>query len=151
MADVLLFVSTAAAWHYYYSATTRSSSQTSITPAVLQEQNAVTSNAIIELYRNDTAFRLLAETEGALTQQRDAEDDDKLLQGIRFAQQKGVIDPAYVPEPYKTIDVLGKTPEQVANTILQQVNNDAKTTSSGSIIVLVGLSGTGKGTSYISS
>ena len=40
-------------------------------------------------------------------------------------------------------DRLGKTPEEVAQVIIDDVG-DAK--SSGSVVVLVGLSGTGKGT-----
>lgn len=48
-----------------------------------------------------------------------------------------------VPEEYQAIDVLGKTPEQVAQTIVDSVGSAAET---GCVIVLCGLSGTGKGT-----
>ena len=84
-------------------------------------------------------------------------DDDKLQKGIDFAKSKGVLDPHYIPEPYVSIDVLGKTPEQVAQLILDDLGeaaaaprntNEGVDTNdrTGSVIVLVGLSGTGKGT-----
>jgi GTPase SAR1 family protein len=71
--------------------------------------------------------------------------------GIEYAQMKGVIDVNYVPQPYVAIDVYNKTPEDVADTILQYVqdhpeNSDDGSSDSGYVIVLVGLSGTGKGT-----
>lgn len=79
---------------------------------------------------------------------RDNEDDSKLAKGIAFAQQKGVLDPKHVPQPYTQIDVLGKTPEEVATTIITQVQEKSKETNKtkGSVVVLCGLSGTGKGT-----
>ena len=96
----------------------------------------------------------LATYEGDLTVTRDREDDEKLQKGIDFAKAKGVIDPNFEPEPYVQIDVLGKSPDQVADTILaavQESNNQngdeaAASGGSGKVIVLVGLSGTGKGT-----
>ena len=114
---------------------------------LLQQQNAATSSALIDHYANATAFATLAQYEGDLTLQRDAEDDAKLQVGIDFAKQKGVIDPSFVPEPYVQIDVLGKTPHQVAEIILHHVR-DSKHNKTGdsNVIVLVGLSGTGKGT-----
>lgn len=118
---------------------------------LLQKQNAETSNALIDYYEAIsgstngnpdavTNFTKLAEYEGALTASRDQEDGDKLQKGIDYAKEKGVIDPDFVPQPYVEIDVLGKTPDQVADEILQQVNVES------GVIVLVGLSGTGKGT-----
>jgi cytidylate kinase len=49
-----------------------------------------------------------------------------------------------VPEPYITVDVLGKTPDEVAQSILQSCGE--ADLEHGTVIVLVGLSGTGKGT-----
>jgi hypothetical protein len=46
----------------------------------------------------------------------------------------------FQPEPYHMIDVLGKTPEDVVNVILNDVGDKAQ---SGALIVLCGLSGTG--------
>jgi cytidylate kinase len=140
---------------------------------ILQSQNAVTSQAVIQYLQSEPSFQQLASYEGQLTQQRDTEDDEKLDKGIQYAQQKGVIDPHYVPEPYITVDVLQQTPAVVADTILQYVQNHpmvpitstTNTTDGGDgvapqveeapplqqpergyVIVLVGLSGTGKGT-----
>ncbi|KAG7352712.1 hypothetical protein IV203_008760 [Nitzschia inconspicua] len=117
----------------------------------LKKQNAETSNAIIEHWKESAAFLALAKMEGDLTIQRDNEDAVKLEKGIDFAKGKGVIDPNYVPEPYVELDVLGKTPSTVADEILAIIKsgnnyNSATNESAGSVIVLCGLSGTGKGT-----
>lgn len=113
---------------------------------ILKEQNASTSNAIIEEYKENPLFTKLATFEGNSTLARDKEDDVKLAKGIRFAQQKGVLDPKHKPEPYTTIDVLGKTPDQVAGQIMESVESSSSKKKKGSVIVLCGLSGTGKGT-----
>jgi hypothetical protein len=124
----------------------------SISYQLLKKQNAETSNAILDVYASSTSFAKLAKFEGDSTVQRDQEDADKLQVGIDYAKAKGVIDATYIPEPYVHLDVLGKTPDQVAEEILQQVfategtddSTTATTASSGSVIVLCGLSGTGK-------
>lgn len=114
---------------------------------LLKKQNAETSNAIIEHYASNGDFAKLSKFEGDLTVNRDKEDADKLQVGIDYAKSKGVIDPKYVPEPYVNLDVLGKTPDEVATTIIETVEKaNAGNASSGSVIVLCGLSGTGKGT-----
>jgi hypothetical protein len=126
------------------------SSSGPISYELLQLQNAATSNAVIQFFHNDPAFERLSTYEGHLTQQRDAEDDAKLLLGIQYAQEKGVLDPHFAPEPYIAIDVLNRTPDHVADTILQHVQETQNQSDahgrSGYVIVLVGLSGTGKGT-----
>jgi hypothetical protein len=117
-----------------------------ITLELLQQQNAETSNALMDHWKDSTKFDALAQREGALTLARDEEDGTKLQVGIDYAKSKGVIDPNYIPEPYVTIDVLGKTPEQVADemlSIVEQGGDDVDATK-GSVIVLCGLSGTGK-------
>lgn len=114
---------------------------------LLKQQNAETSNALIEHWKDSADFAKLATYEGDLTIRRDEEDGVKLQKGIDFAKNKGVIDPNYVPEPYVHIDVLGKTPDMVASEILTKVKEEEKTgDAAGSVIVLCGLSGTGKGT-----
>ena len=110
---------------------------------LLKKQNAETSNAIIDHWASSSDFAKLAKFEGDLTVNRDKEDADKLQVGIDYAKAKGVIDPKYVPEPYVNLDVLGKTPDQVATTIIESVQK-ASDASGGSVIVLCGLSGTGK-------
>jgi hypothetical protein len=116
-----------------------STNMTELTLDVLKKQNAETSAAVIHLLENDADFQKLAQYEGDLTVARDNEDAEKLQKGIDFAKAKGVIDPDYKPEPYLPIDVLGKSPDQVADEILEKLGD-------GTVLVLVGLSGTGKGT-----
>lgn len=146
--------------------TTPSTVPPRISMALLQQQNAGTSAAVIEFFSNNdndndnekTPFERLAQSEGDLTVARDAEDGEKLQVGIDIAKAKGVIDPHFVPDPYVDIDVLGKSPDQVASEILARVRANqqqdeaaesataTKKQQQGSVIVLVGLSGTGKGT-----
>lgn len=147
--DFALFAASAAlVGRFAYSTKASSSSskpngdKTAITLDLLQKQNAETSSALIETYANSAKFIKLSQYEGDLTMSRDAEDDAKLQVGIDFAKKKGVIDPKFVPEPYVQIDVLGKSPAQVAHIILDHVKGGAD----NNVIVIVGLSGTGKGT-----
>ena len=111
--------------------------------ALLQSGDDRTSNAIIEAFKGDAAFTSFAqkETDGILA--RDAEDDEKLAAGIKMAVAKGVV-PAEPPlEKVTTIDVLGKSADQVAASIIKSLGDAPK---SGCVLVLQGLSGTGKGT-----
>lgn len=117
-----------------------------ITLDLLKKQNAQTSNALIDHWKDSADFLKLAKYEGDLTIRRDEEDGVKLQKGIDFAKSKGVIDPNYVPEPYVHIDVLGKSPDAVASEILTIVKKNSTESGEGSVIVLCGLSGTGKGT-----
>ena len=107
---------------------------------LLAKQNAETSSALIDYLALNEDFQSLSTYEGDLTVARDREDAEKLQKGIDFAKAKGVIDPDFQPEPYVSIDVLGKTPDQVADLILETSATD------NTVIVLVVLSGTGKGT-----
>mmetsp|Transcript_27442 Transcript_27442/g.60564 ORF Transcript_27442/g.60564 Transcript_27442/m.60564 type:complete len:326 (-) Transcript_27442:2237-3214(-) len=117
----------------------------SISYELLAKQNAETSNALIDNLAGSEAFVFLATKEQELTIGRDNEDAVKLEKGIQFAKDKGVLDPNYVPQPYVKIDVLGKNPSIVADEILGKVKGDGDQ-NTGSVIVLCGLSGTGKGT-----
>ena len=143
----LIFLSiekaTTAARHRHWHCSLRKTPNMTITYAILKEQNATTSNAIIEHYESNTSFQKLSKFEGDSTIQRDREDDIKLAKGIAFAQKKGVLDPHHVPQPYTEIDVLGKTPQDVAQIIMNQISG-ASSKGKGSVIVLCGLSGTGK-------
>lgn len=75
--------------------------------------------------------------------QRDKEDSEKLQKCIDLALEKGVLSKDFVPEPYIKVDMLGKSAEDVANEILDHVATNSRLSE---VIVLVGLSGTGKGT-----
>jgi len=114
-----------------------------ITREILERQDASTSTSIIDHYSDSLLFHRLALYEGTETVKRDEEDASKLAQGIEFARSKGVIDPNFKPEPYVPIDVVGKSPTEVSNLILTHMRNSK---SDRSVVVLVGLSGTGKGT-----
>ncbi len=89
-----------------------------LTHAILSEQNATTTNAIIGHYASSPDFAALSELEGAGILMRDVEDASKLQRGVDIARGKGVLDPDFVPEEYISIDVLGKSPEDVADEIL---------------------------------
>lgn len=110
--------------------------------ALLKKQNAETSNAVIENFNTDETFLAFSKSEADGIIKRDAEDDEKLAAGIQIALDKGVISKDYVPEDYITIDVKGKTADNVADEIISQCGDTGK----GLVIVLCGLSGTGKGT-----
>jgi len=114
-----------------------------VTYGLLKKQNAETSNAVISHFAENTNFLKLAEAEGAQIRQRDQEDADKLQKGINLALDKGVLSKDFVPEEYITVNVLGKSAEAVADEILEHVASNA---ADSNVIVLVGQSGTGKGT-----
>lgn len=99
----------------------------------------------LQLYADSEDFATLAKLEGDAILAWDQEDSLKLQAGIDFAKEKGVVDPNYVPEPYVEIDVLGKNPDSVCDIIIGYVEESKEAAASaGSVIVLCGLSGTGK-------
>lgn len=77
----------------------------------------------------------------ALIVSRDAEDAEKLQVGVDEAIKKGVLPSDLAPPSYTPIDVLGKTADEVAEEIIDKLPKEG-----GCIVILVGLSGTGKGT-----
>eukprot|EP00930_Biecheleria_cincta_P093513 TRINITY_DN8392_c0_g1_i1.p1 TRINITY_DN8392_c0_g1~~TRINITY_DN8392_c0_g1_i1.p1 ORF type:complete len:752 (+),score=175.58 TRINITY_DN8392_c0_g1_i1:67-2322(+) len=111
--------------------------------ALLKVSDDSTSNAIISAFKDDTTFRILSqkETDGILS--RDAEDDEKLAAGIAKAVAKGVVEKSPPVEKTCKINVLGKSADVVAAEILRHLGDAPKT---GCVLVLQGLSGTGKGT-----
>lgn len=110
---------------------------------VLKLENDKTTTAVIELLKADPAFIKFAQAEGDGISKRDEEDGSALEAGINMAKAKGVLPSDMVPTPYQEIDVLGKTGTEVAQEIISKVGEAA---TKGCVIVLVGLSGTGKGT-----
>lgn len=115
----------------------------SISREIIQGQDADTSTTIISFLDGNAEFDKLSQFEGNLISQRDEEDGTKLAAGIRISIDRGSLPRDHVAEPYKIIDVLGKTPSEVAQIIIDDV---AENSSSGAVIVMCGLSGTGKGT-----
>ncbi len=114
-----------------------------LTWSVLQQQDAATSTAVIAALENDADFLAASEAQAKAIRQRDDEDDEKLALGIKAAIAKKVLPDDLVPQPYHEIDVLGKTPDEVARGIIGHIGEAANT---GCVIVMCGLSGTGKGT-----
>ena len=111
--------------------------------AVLEASDDSTTNAIIAAFKTDATFVSLAQAETSGILGRDKEDGDKLATGIALAVQKGVL-PANPPvEAVTKIDVLGKSADAVAGEIIRKLG-DAP--AAGCVLVLQGLSGTGKGT-----
>merc|ERR1712196_191312 len=70
-------------------------------------------------------------------------DDEKLAKGIQISIDQGVIPKQEVPPKYQAIDVKGKSPDDVCDEMLKCCGEAA---TKGCVIGLVGLSGTGKGT-----
>lgn len=110
--------------------------------ALLQRQDALTSEAVIAQLRGDPSFEVLSLREAADTAARDRADDEKLQAGVDVAVAKGVLPAGLVPAPYTTISVEGMSTDAITAAIMSALPGGGK----GSVIVLVGLSGTGKGT-----
>ena len=111
---------------------------------ILQAQDHSTSAAIISGLEGDGDFESFATAQGDAIIKRDAEDDDKLAAGIQISVDAGVLPKLEEPPVYTKIDVLGKSPAEVCAVIKNAVGEDAA--NAGCIVVLCGLSGTGKGT-----
>merc|ERR1719424_2645519 len=107
--------------------------------AVLEEQNSKSSNAIIEAFVGSDDFVKVAKKETEAIIARDQEDADKLQKGIDFAIDKKVIEKDITVEEITKIDVMGKTPQEVADIMLNKMGDDAKT---GCVMTLQGFSGT---------
>lgn len=112
-----------------------------ITMDVLKAQDDKTSTAVIECLKAEPAFAALSKKEMDSIIQRDEEDGEKLQAGVQQAMDKGVLPKDLEPPKYEQIDVLGKTADQVADEIIAKLPK-----GEGCVMILVGLSGTGKGT-----
>jgi cytidylate kinase len=112
-----------------------------ISSAVLLKQDDHTSEAIIRALSGSARFKELSAAEGRDIIQRDNEDEVKLAAGIKIAVSKGVLEADPAVAPAKKIDVVGKTADAVAQEIMSQLPG-----KDGNVLVLQGLSGTGKGT-----
>ncbi|KAJ1633597.1 hypothetical protein T492DRAFT_590157 [Pavlovales sp. CCMP2436] len=113
------------------------------TRETLLSQDDTTTNAIIATFEAYEPFLAFSQTEMDGIVSRDAEDDEKLTAGIKLAITKGVLAADPSVEPVTVIDVLGKSASEVAELIVDVLGESA---ASGCVLVLQGLSGTGKGT-----
>ena len=124
----------------------------SLTSEVLAAQDASTTAAIIAMCTDAAAsasgvvaeFAALSAKHAAKIAARDAEDDVKLRAGIQISIDSGAIEAQPTPPTYARINVAGKTPDVVVADIVAQLPDGFD--ASGGVIVIVGLSGTGKGT-----
>lgn len=112
-----------------------------LTLKLLQQQDAKTSAAIIKILNQNKTFISFGESEAKDIISRDDEDGVKLQAGIQYAIDKGVLPELESPPVYKSIDVIGKTPDDVCKIIVKDMGSAA---SNGGVVVLCGLSGTGK-------
>lgn len=110
---------------------------------VLQRNDASTNEAIVSCFRGNSRFTALAERELAKVTQRDREDGEKLMDGIRLAVGKGLLPERVQVEPVRRIQVQGRDVDARCQEIVELLGDAPK---NGCIMVLQGLSGTGKGT-----
>ena len=110
---------------------------------ILCLQDASTTAMVISILQSDQTFTVLSKVEAEAIISRDQEDDEKLEAGIQISIAAGSLAVQEEPPKYKSIDVMGKTPQDVCDIILADVGTAAQ---EGCVIVLCGLSGTGKGT-----
>lgn len=113
----------------------------SISYSLLSKQDDQTSSAVVALLAADPSFVALSASEGADIKKRDDEDDTKLAVGINISVARGVIPKDPNVGTVTKIPVHGKTADQVAQEILAQLPSQES-----NVIILQGLSGTGKGT-----
>jgi len=109
----------------------------------LEAKDDAATTAVIDCLQACTEFVALSESEYKDIVARDDKDASALVTGIEKAQAKGVLE-KITPAPYKDIQVLGKTGSQVADEIGSLIGEE--NLQKGCVMVLVGLSGTGKGT-----
>ena len=110
--------------------------------SVLEKCDDVATNSVLDTLKANEEFLKLAESETKDILDRDEQDATALKKGIKLAQEKKVL-PEIEADPYTQIDVLGKSADNVADEMIEKLGESA---SSGCVLVLVGLSGTGKGT-----
>ncbi|RHW73531.1 hypothetical protein DPX39_030020000 [Trypanosoma brucei equiperdum] len=116
---------------------------TTITSQLLLQQNDTCNRAVIKFLHDNEKFKLLCVSEGTSIIARDKEDSVKLEKGIEIAVERGTLrksrDPP--PAPRRRIDMSAKTTQDAVNEIMAELPD-----KEGKIIIVQGLSGTGKGT-----
>jgi guanylate kinase len=114
-----------------------------LTLELLQQQDAKTSSAIIKILSENKTFISFGMAEADDIISRDDEDGIKLQAGVQISIDKGVLTAMEQPPQYKCIDVIGKSPDDICKLIM---NDMGSAVDNGGVVVLCGLSGTGKGT-----
>ncbi|EAN82683.1 hypothetical protein C3747_20g20 [Trypanosoma cruzi] len=114
---------------------------TSVTAALLRQQDDECSTAVLHLLCDKDAFKRLAASEGEAILRRDKEDEEKLAVGIGIAKAKGILSGNPDVGTVTRISVAGMTAQQVTEEIMKYLPSKG-----GNAIVMQGLSGTGKGT-----
>eukprot|EP00758_Cryptobia_borreli_P010790 Tbor_TRINITY_DN5602_c0_g1::TRINITY_DN5602_c0_g1_i1::g.8216::m.8216 len=109
--------------------------------ATLCKQNDQTSEAVIKYMKGSNDFTRLSRMEGELIKVRDDEDGAKLQCGIDVSIKRGILDANPDVGEVTKIDVLGKSADQISDEILGKLQS-----KTGNVVILQGLSGTGKGT-----
>ena len=104
--------------------------------------DATSTEAIIATFASDATFASFASAETKQILERDAQDAEKLSAGISAAIKRGVLEANPPVEEQHQIDVLGKTVDDVVSAMKSKLPPAGESC----IIVLSGLSGTGKGT-----
>lgn len=113
-----------------------------VTYETLAKQDSITSAALINFLRSSEIFCTFAKSQGAAILARDMEDGEKLANGINISINNAVLPKLDPPPKYQKIDVFGKGANDVASELIGHLGEGFK----GGVLVLVGLSGTGKGT-----
>ncbi|KAK7194521.1 hypothetical protein NESM_000369300 [Novymonas esmeraldas] len=108
---------------------------------VLRQQDDVCSSYVLSLLADNDTFKRLSSSEGEDIIKRDNEDADKLSDGIRIAVRKGILSGQPDVTPVSKVNVVGLTAQDVTDKIVA-----ALPSKTGNVIILQGLSGTGKGT-----
>ena len=108
---------------------------------ILMEDDDRTTAMVVSTLHKVPAFRQLSDSEGDAIRRRDEEDGKKLGRGIDFALSKGVLQRPDVEPSYERVEVYGKSADAVADIIQRKLPKEG-----GFVVALVGLSGTGKGT-----
>ncbi|CBZ27776.1 conserved hypothetical protein [Leishmania mexicana MHOM/GT/2001/U1103] len=108
---------------------------------ILREQDDVSSSCVLALLKGNAHFQSLSKNEGEDILRRDNEDAEKLSNGIRIAIRKGIVSGKPDASPVNKLNVVGLSAQEVTDKIMA-----ALPSKNGNIIILQGLSGTGKGT-----
>lgn len=111
---------------------------------VLSRMDDKSSSLAIDLLGGHPHFERLSAKEAERLVRRDSEDVEKLERGIRLATEKGILDPLDGDKRYRKVSVLGKSADEVAREVMDFT--EFSDSNDGELVVVDGLSGTGKGT-----